>query len=116
MKGYNKTQIIGNLGKDPEMQYLPDGTALTKFSVAVNRKKKGEEFVDWYNVVCWRGLAEIANDYLGKGSPVFVDGTLESREYEGSIYWDLVARDVIFLGSKGDVNLPGNNGVPELSF
>jgi single-strand DNA-binding protein len=100
VRGYNKTYIVGNLGKDPEMKYLPDGKALTKFSVAVNRKRQDQEFVDWYNVTCWGDLAETTNQYLSKGSAVFVEGRLESREYEGKTYWDLIANNVIFLDRK----------------
>ena len=100
MRGYSKLAIVGNLGKDPEMSYRPDGTALTKFSVAVNRKRQDQELTDWYNVTAWGKLAETANQYLHKGSKVLVNGRLESREYEGKTYWDLIANDVVFLDSR----------------
>ena len=100
MRGYSKTSIIGNLGKDPHMEYTPEGTAYTKFPVAVNRKAGEDELVDWYNVVAWGKLAENCNEYLSKGCAVFVDGQMKSREFEGKIYWDLSARDVVFLSSK----------------
>ena len=68
----NKIILIGHLGRDPELQVTPDGTPVTKFSVAVNRYSKtssGErrEETDWYNISAWRGLAEIAEKYLHKG-------------------------------------------------
>ena len=103
---YARTTIVGHLGKDPEMQYLPDGTGKTKFSVAVNRriKKDGEwtDATDWYNVEVWGKKAESSNQYLHKGSKVLVSGEPQSWEYEGSIYWKLKAFDVVFMDKKQD--------------
>ena len=112
----NKIIISGNLGRDPEMKYTPAGDALTKFSVASNRSwtKDGEkhEETTWFNVECWRGLAEVCNQYLHKGSKVLIDGRMACDQYEkdGSTvyYWKIVARDVEFLDSKKqDVADPG---------
>ena len=82
----NKIILIGHLGRDPELQVTPDGTPVTKFSVAVNRYSKtssGErrEETDWYNISAWRGLAEIAEKYLHKGSKVYIEGRLAPRKY-----------------------------------
>ena len=83
---FNKIVLIGHLGRDPELQVTPDGTPVTKFSVAVNRYSKtssGErkEETDWYNISAWRGLAETCEKYLHKGSKVYVEGRLAPRKY-----------------------------------
>lgn len=82
----NKIMLIGNLGRDPEMNYTPSGIAVTKFSLAVSRNIKtptGEkqEETDWFNVVAWRQLAEVCNTYLHKGSKVYIEGRLSQRKY-----------------------------------
>ncbi len=82
----NKIMLIGNLGRDPELQVTPDGTPVTKFSLAVNRVTKtssGErkEETEWFNIVAWRQLAETCEKYLHKGSKVFVEGRLTQRKY-----------------------------------
>jgi len=82
----NKIMLIGNLGRDPEMSYTPSGTAVTKFSLAVNRVTKSatgdrQEETEWFNIVAWNRLAETCNTYLRKGSKVFVDGRLSLRKY-----------------------------------
>lgn len=79
----NKIMLIGNLGRDPEMSYLQDGTAITKFSLAVNRptRNKGERETDWFNIVAWRQLAETCNSYLHKGTKVYIEGRLVQRKY-----------------------------------
>jgi single-strand DNA-binding protein len=82
----NKIMLIGNLGKDPEMNVTSDGTPFTRFTLAVNRRVKsssGErhEETDWFNVVAWRQLAETCNTYLHKGSKVYIEGRLTQRKY-----------------------------------
>jgi len=82
----NKIILIGRLGKDPELQVTPDGTPVTKFTLAVNRYSKtssGErkEETDWFNVSAWRQLAETCEKYLHKGSKVYVEGRLAPRKY-----------------------------------
>ena len=82
----NKIMLIGNLGKDPEMNYTPGGLAITKFSLAVSRNKKtstGErqEETDWFNIVAMDKRAEICNQYLHKGSKVYIEGRLTQRKY-----------------------------------
>ncbi|GHO44025.1 single-stranded DNA-binding protein [Ktedonospora formicarum] len=83
----NKIMLIGNLGTDPEMSYLSDGTAITKFSLAVNRvvgrnsSGERERETDWFRIVAWRQLAETCNTYLHKGSKVYVEGRLSQRKY-----------------------------------
>jgi single-strand DNA-binding protein len=93
----NKIMLIGNLGKDPEMSYTNNGTAVTKFSLAVNRVTKSptgerQEETEWFNIVAWRQLAETCSQYLRKGSKVFIEGRIQQRKYTGQ---DGVTRTVI---------------------
>jgi single-strand DNA-binding protein len=83
----NKAMIIGNLGRDPEMRYTPNGQAVTQFTVAVNRNYKdssGEwkEETEWFRVVAWGPLAERTAEYLRKGRKVYVEGRLQTRSWE----------------------------------
>jgi len=83
----NKCMIIGNLGRDPEMRYTPSGQAVTQFSVAVNRRypdQQGEwqEETEWFRVVVWREKAERAADALRKGNKVYVEGRIQTRQWE----------------------------------
>ena len=86
---YQKIVIVGNLGRDPEMRYTPDGTPVTNFSVATNRKWSGsdgqqrEETV-WFRVTAWRRTAETCNQYLKKGRQVLVEGRLTPDPQTGS--------------------------------
>jgi len=120
----NKIMLIGNLGKDPEMNYTPSGVALTKFSLAVNRVTKtatGErhEETDWFNIVAWRQLAETCNTYLHKGSKVYIEGRLTQRKYtdkNGIDRWmvEVIVSDMEMLtpksaqGGSSDQFLAGN--------
>ena len=84
----NKAMIIGNLGRDPEMRYTPSGQAVTQFTVAVNRNYKDaqgerQEETEWFRVVAWGQQAEFAAEYLRKGAKVFVEGRLQTRQWEG---------------------------------
>ena len=104
----NKIIVIGNLGKDPEMRYTPNGQAVTSFSIASNRKyttatgEKREE-TEWFNVSAWGKLGETCNQWLTKGSQVYVEGRLRSRTYEGRdgqtrFVNEINLTDVQFLG------------------
>jgi single-strand DNA-binding protein len=82
----NKIILIGHLGRDPELSVTPDGTPVTKFSLAVNRYSRSssgerKEETDWFNVSAWRGLAETCEKYLHKGSKVYVEGRFQPRKY-----------------------------------
>ncbi len=123
-RGLNKVQIIGNLGRDPELRFTQDGTPVANFSVAVSeswRSRDGEqrERTEWFRVVVWRRLAEVANEYLRKGSRVYLEGRLETREWqdrEGNdrTTTELVVRDMIMLsgreGSDGPSDGFGGSG------
>lgn len=83
----NKAMIIGNLGRDPEMRYTPNGQAVTQFTVAVNRNYKGQsgewqEETEWFRVVVWGQQAERAAEYLRKGNKVYIEGRLQTRQWE----------------------------------
>jgi single-strand DNA-binding protein len=87
MASINKVILIGNLGKDPELRYTPGGAAVVNFSIATNERWKdksgqSQERTEWHNIVLWGRLAEIANDYLKKGSSVYIEGRLQTRSWE----------------------------------
>ena len=112
MAGINKVIIVGRLGRDPEMRYTPDGTAVANFSVATSDewkdKQTGEkkERTEWHRIVAWRGLGEICGKYLSKGRQVYVEGKLQTRSWEkdGQTHYstEIVASDVQFLGGRED--------------
>jgi single-strand DNA-binding protein len=107
----NKILLIGNLGREPEMTYTEAGIAVTKFSLAVNRRYKDQEGerreeTQWFNVVAFNQLAELMTTYLHKGSKVYIEGRMTSREYtdkEGAkrTAWDVVASEMEMLDPKG---------------
>lgn len=87
MAGVNKVILVGNLGKDPEVRYLDNGVAVANFSLATTenyKNKEGEKVsqTEWHNVVLWRGLAEVAEKWLKKGSSVYVEGKIRTRKWE----------------------------------
>jgi single-strand DNA-binding protein len=87
-RSVNKVLLIGNLGKDPELKYTPNGTAVANFSIATTERYKGQdgefrENTEWHNLVCWRRLAEIAGEYLKRGSKIYIEGKLKTRNWEG---------------------------------
>ncbi len=82
----NKILLIGNLGRDPEMSYTPNGVAVTKFSLAVTRNERSasgekQKETDWYSITAWRQQAETCNTYLKKGNKVYIEGRLVPRKY-----------------------------------
>src|SRR5947209_16318865 len=96
----NKIMLIGNLGRDPELNVTQEGTPVTKFTLAVNRNTKtstGErkEETEWFNVVAWRQLAETCERYLHKGSKVYIEGRLTQRKYTDKNGIERIAVDVI---------------------
>ncbi|MEO8956579.1 MAG: single-stranded DNA-binding protein [Ktedonobacteraceae bacterium] len=96
----NKIMLIGNLGRDPEMNYTPSGVAVTKFSLAVSRTYKtsgGEkrDETEWFNVVAWNKLAETCNSYLRKGNKVYIEGRLTQRKYTDKNGVERTAVDVV---------------------
>ena len=122
MASYNRVILVGNLTQDPELRYLPSGTAMGKLKVAVNRDRanqQGERETDFFNVVVWARQAETSAEYLSKGRPVLVEGRLQNRSWEGPdgqkrYATDIMADRVVFLGSRdrsgGAYNGGGYNG------
>ncbi|MCU0501770.1 MAG: single-stranded DNA-binding protein [Anaerolineae bacterium] len=114
---YQKTVVIGHLGKDPEMRYTPSGVPVTSFNIATTRKwtnANGEqqEKTTWFRVTCWRKTAELAAQYLQKGRLVLVEGDIEAsawtdKEGAARASLELTATTVKFLGGRGE----GGEGV-----
>ena len=105
MANLNRVEIIGNVGKDPEMRFTPAGKTVTSFSVAVNSKFGETESTEWFSVVAWDKLAETCNQYLSKGQQVFVEGRLQTRSWEdkeGAKHYktEIIASKVLFLGQR----------------
>jgi single-strand DNA-binding protein len=112
-KSVNKVILIGNLGKDPEVKYTPQGTAVAKLTVATNERYKDKEGqwqdrTEWHNVVLWQRLAEIAGEYLKKGSKVYIEGKLQTRSWEDKqtnqkrYMTEVVGNDLVLLGGRGE--------------
>lgn len=111
-RGLNKVMIIGHLGRDPELRHTAAGKAVANFSVGVTRNwqdPQGErkEQTEWFNVVAWGGLAEVCDQHLAMGDRVYIEGHLQTREWEdgeGEAHktMELVAREMIMLaGGRG---------------
>jgi single-strand DNA-binding protein len=112
-KSLNRVQLIGNLGKDPEIKYTPQGTPVAKLTIATNERfkdKAGEwqDRTEWHNVVLWQRLAEIAGEYLKKGGKVYIEGRLQTRSWDDKTsgqkkyMTEVVASDLILLGGRGE--------------
>jgi single-strand DNA-binding protein len=108
-KSVNKVILIGRLGKDPELKYTASGTPFCRFSMATddtwNDKASGErqEKTEWHNIVVWDRLAEICNQYLTKGKLIYIEGKLQTREWDDQDgnkrrTTEVVARDMVMLG------------------
>ena len=133
-KDLNKVMIIGRLGFDPEMRYTPSGSPVTTFRVAASRQRKDQnggtiEETEWFSVVAWNKLAEICNQYLSKGSRVYIEGRLQTRSWddqnsgEKRYKTEVIANDMIILdsrgGREGDAGRPAAGGqsygqIPEI--
>ena len=113
MASLNKVMIIGNVGNEPEMRFTPSGDSVTSFSVACNDSytdKDGvkHESTEWFNVVAWKKLAEICNQFLVKGRQVYVEGKLKTKKWDsddGQTHYktELIAHTVLFIGEKKQV-------------
>lgn len=112
-RGVNKVILLGNLGKDPDTNYLPSGSAVTNITVATSEgwkdKQSGEmkERTEWHRVVFFNRLAEIAAEYLRKGSKVYLEGSIRTRKWQGKDGQDrytteIVANEMQMLGGRGE--------------
>jgi single-strand DNA-binding protein len=120
MASLNKVMLIGNLGKDPEVRAIPSGVKVANFSIATSENYTGKdgnkvEKTEWHNIVMWRGLAEVAEKYLKKGSQVFVEGRLQTRSWDDQsgqkkYMTEIVADNMVMLGGRGGGSREGGFG------
>lgn len=118
-RGVNKVILVGTLGKDPETRYMPSGGAVTGFSVATNEswkdKQTGEkqERTEWHNITIFGKLAEIAGEYLKKGSQVYLEGSLRTEKWQDKQGQDryttkIIANEMQMLGGRNDAGNPAS--------
>lgn len=110
MSSLNKIMLIGHLGRDPEIRYTPDGTPVATFSLATGESwtdKSGtrQERTEWHNIVAWRRLAELSQKFLAKGRQVYVEGRIQTREWndrEGNRRrtTEVIVSQIVLLGSR----------------
>ena len=109
MKSLNKVMMIGNVGKDPEMKYTPNGKAVVSLSMALSETWKDndgnkQEKTEWVNIVAWQKLAEIIGEYVKKGSRIYIEGKLQTRSYEKDgvkkYITEVVADNMLLLDNK----------------
>lgn len=115
MRGVNKVILIGNLGKDPELRYLPSGQSVAKFPLATGMRWKDkngqlQDRTDWHNIVVFGRTAEVCNEYLKKGSPIYLEGRVQTRSYDdrdGNKRWitEIIGQSVNMLGKKDETEV-----------
>lgn len=126
MAGVNKVILVGNLGKDPEVRHLESGAVVANFPLATSEtykdRKTGQRITqtEWHNVVIWRGLAEVAEKYLKKGSSVYVEGKLRTRSWDDKdgnkrYTTEIVADNMTMLGGRGGDASESAGPVPDNS-
>ncbi|MDR1808925.1 MAG: single-stranded DNA-binding protein [Prevotella sp.] len=120
----NKVFLIGNVGKDPEVRYFDNGSAVANFTLATTERgytaANGTQIPDkteWHNVVCWRGLAKIAEQFVKKGSQVFIEGKIRSRTYDDQngikrFVYEIFADNLELLGRRSDQNSGSSEHAP----
>jgi single-strand DNA-binding protein len=112
MSGINKVILVGRVGQDPELRYTADGTPVATFSLATSEKFKqrdgsSKEATEWHRLVAWRKLGEVAGQYVKKGSLLYIEGKIQSREYDGRDgvkrrTTDIVVNNLQMLGGSGN--------------
>src|SRR3954463_9038869 len=134
MRGVNRVMLIGNLGKDPDVQYLEGNIAVAKFPLATTEtyKDKSGTLVsqtEWHTVVLWRGLAELAQKYLHKGSLVFIEGRIRTRNWEDKdknrrFSTEIIGDNLVMLDKRKEqsdipgteTSVPENGSFPDMNF
>src|SRR5258708_39186248 len=112
-KSVNKVILVGNLGKDPEVKYTPQGTPVAKFTLATNERFKDKEGqwqdrTEWHNLTAWARTAEIAGEYLKKGSKVYIEGSLRTHSWDDKqtnqkkYMTEVIVNDLVLLGGRGE--------------
>jgi single-strand DNA-binding protein len=120
-KSVNKVILIGNLGKDPELRATPSGTPVAKFTLATNDRYKDKEGqwqdrTEWHNITAWARTAEIAGEYLKKGSKVYIEGSLRTHSWDDKqtgqkkYMTEIVVNDLVLLGGRGEAGGGGDFG------
>ena len=121
MKSVNKVILVGNLGKDPEVKYTPQGTPIAKFSLATNERFKDkdgnwQDRTEWHNIVLWQRLAEIAGEYLKKGHKVYIEGRIRTDSWDDKqtgqkkYMTTIVGNDIVLLtGREGGGEFAGTS-------
>ena len=111
-RGVNKVILVGNLGKDPEVKYTPQGTAIAKFSLATTEKRKDkagewQDATEWHNIVAWGRTAEVAGEYLKKGRPVYIEGRIHNNSWDDKetgqkkYRTEIIVNELVLLGGGG---------------
>lgn len=121
MVSVNRVILIGNLGRDPDLRYTPSGQPVAKFPIATSERWKDrdgqpQQRTDWHNIVAWGRQAEVCKEYLKKGSPVYIEGRIQSRSYEDKdgnrkYITEIIANRMQMLGKKGEE--PSEEETPE---
>lgn len=125
-RGINKVILVGNVGGDPEVRYMPNGNAVTTLSIATSEtwkdKQTGDkqERTEWHRVVCYNRLGEIAGEYVRKGSKLYVEGSLRTRKWQDQQNQDrytteIIASDIQMLDSKGGQATAYSEATPSAS-
>ncbi|CAM2857575.1 Single-strand binding protein (SSB) (Helix-destabilizing protein) [Legionella steigerwaltii] len=125
-RGINKVILIGNVGVDPDVRYLPNGNAVTTLSIATSESWKDkvtgekQDRTEWHRVVCFNRLGEIAGEYVRKGSKLYVEGSLRTRKWQDQQGQDrytteIVANDIQMLDSKGN-STGGYEDIPQAQY
>ncbi len=125
MSGVNKAILIGNLGRDPEMRYTPDGLAVANFSIATSEEWKDKntgdkrERTEWHRIVAFGRLGEICGEYLKKGKKVYIEGRLQTRDWEDKegvkrYTTEIVAAQMQMLDPKGSVDRSSSNAASDV--
>jgi single-strand DNA-binding protein len=120
-KSVNKVILLGNLGKDPEVKYTPSGTPVAKFSLATNERFKDkdgnwQDRTEWHNITAWARTAEIAGEYLKKGSKVYIEGSLRTHSWDDKqtnqkkYMTEIIVNDLVLLGGRGEGGGEGSGG------
>lgn len=122
MRGVNKVILVGNLGRDPEIRYTREGTAVANLNLATTEtwndsNGQRQEKTEWHRVVCWGKLAEIAKEYLGKGRQVYIEGRLQTNTWndkEGNKRYttEIKADQMVMLGGRGGDSSPRDSAPP----
>ena len=120
----NKVILLGNVGKDPEVKYFDNDVAVASFSIATSETYKDKEGnkqtkTEWHNIVAWRWLAKLAENYIKKGTQIYVEGKLTTRSWDDKdgnkrYTTEIVANSIQLLGKKGDNNMEGAAAAPAM--